>query len=384
MKPTGIVPSKKTALAIAFVSNSCWSIYNFRLEVVKHFVSSGYEVHIIAGQDDFAPRLMDAGCKVHSVHFNNRDKNPVSNIKLYWQLKRLYAAIRPQLIFHYVIKPNIYGSLAAGKLGIPSIAVITGLGYAFSSENLLFKIVCRLYRVALKRVSAVWFLNEEDAAYFKAKEIVKPGKIHILHSEGINTEKFIPVAKSENRGAKPFVFLMLTRMLWSKGVGILAEAASILKQRGYYFECRVMGFFEPHHPDTISLEDFQRWKDNDTFIYDGFAQDVLPHLQEADCFVLPSFYKEGVPRSLLEACSVQLPVITTNQTGCREVVIHGINGLLCNANDAADLAEKMQQMMALTDEQRSRMGEEGRKIAMEKFDINLVTEVYEKAVIAYT
>jgi len=384
MKPTAVHPLKKPA--VAFVSNSCWSIYNFRLEVIRHFIASGYEIHIIAGPDDFAVKLMDAGCKVHSAEFNNRDKNPFANIRLYWRLRRLYASIEPNLIFHYVIKPNIYGSLAAVSLGIPSVAVVTGLGYAFSEENWLFRLVCRLYRFALKKVNEVWFLNAEDAAFFEERKIVPQHKVHILHSEGIDTDRFKPadMIPDADAAGKPFVFLMLTRMLWSKGVGVFADAASILKERGFNFECRVMGFFEPHHPDTISLDDFQRWKDNNTFTYEGFAQDVLPHLQETDCFVLPSFYKEGVPRSLLEACAVQVPVITTDQTGCREVVVHGVNGLLCEANNATDLAAKMEQMMRLDGDERKKMGVAGRAIAADKFDIHLVIAAYKKAVASLT
>ena len=379
-----MVPLSHKPLVIAFVSNSCWSVYNFRSEVIRNFLQHGYEVYVIAGKDDFAVRLIDMGFKVHTISFNNRDMSLVANIKLFWQLRAVYKKIRPSLIFHYGIKPNIFGTLAAGSLGLPSIAVITGLGYTFSRKGILRSIVSALYRFSLKRASEIWFLNEEDAAFFKAYKLAPANRIFVLQSEGVNLEKFVPASPTAMKNRKPFVFLMLTRMLWSKGVGVFAEAAALLKKKGYHFECRVMGFFEPLHPDTISLQDFQRWKSNHTFSYDGFAEDVLPHLQNADCFVLPTFYKEGVPRSLLEACAVELPVITTNHTGCRDVIQHGINGLLCRVNDAGDLADKMEQMILFSPEDRAAIGFAARITTAKKFSIQFVIQQYDNAVAKFT
>lgn len=363
-------------LKIIFVSNSCWSIYNFRLEVIKHFLQRGFEVHIIATKDDFAIMLMNLGCKIHHIGFNNRELNPFADITFYFELKRLYKRIKPSLIFHYVIKPNIYGSIAASSLKIPSVAVITGLGYAFSKQNWLTVLVTKLYKTALKNVTSVWFLNRDDAELFSSKKIAAPDKIQILRSEGVNTDYFKRSEEKDCSQKKPFVFLMLTRMLWTKGIGVLAESVQALHEKGFSFECHIIGFFERHHPNTVPIEKLQEWQEKKIFNYMGFASNVLPFLNMADCFVLPSYYNEGVPRSLLEACSMQIPVITTDNTGCRDVVINGINGFLCKKNDPVDLANKMQQILLMDEKARCAMGTKGRELVLQKFDVRYVLEKY--------
>ena len=370
------VVKSSRSLKILFVSNSCWSIYNFRLDVIEHFISTGYEVHIAASRDDFAIKLLNAGCKVHNIQFNNRRLNPLNDITLLFKLKHLYRRVKPDLIFHYVIKPNIYGSIAASQLKIPSVAVITGLGYAFATHNWLSALVIKLYRYALKKVMIVWMLNEEDRQLFIQKKIVSIDKTNVLQSEGINIEKFQLSSAIKNNN--PFVFLMATRMLWSKGVGVFAEASEILKNKGCRFECKVIGFFEPNHPDSISLDQLEQWKNKKIFSYLGFSEDVIPFFAMADCFVLPTYYNEGVPRSLLEACAMQVPVITTDNGGCTEVIKDNINGFICYKNDATDLAIKMEKMLSLSTEELTEMGYKGRQIVSDRFDVKFIISRYKQ------
>ncbi len=368
-------------LKILFVSNSCWSIYNFRLDVIENFIKLGYEVHVIASRDDFSIKLINVGCKLHNIYFNNRRLNPLQDLKLFFSLKRLYKKINPFIIFHYVIKPNIYGSIAASQLKIPSVSIITGLGYAFASNNWLARLVTNLYRYALKKVSNVWMLNEEDQQLFIQKKIVDVNKINVLQSEGINTEKFKVHAIKEHNNS--FVFLMATRMLWSKGIGLFADASEILKGKGYQFESKVIGFFEPNHPDSISLQQLEEWKNKNVFSYLGFTEDVMQFFLLADCFVLPSYYQEGVPRSLLEACAMQVPAITSNISGCKKVIKNRVNGFICKTNNAEDLASKMEEAITINRETLKIMGDRGRKIVCEQFDVNLVIIEYEKIIKLY-
>jgi glycosyltransferase involved in cell wall biosynthesis len=357
-----------------FVSNSCWSIYNFRLDVIEYFIKAGYEIHIAATRDDFAMLLVNIGCKLHHIQFNNRRLNPVEDLKLFFILKALYKKIKPDLIFHYVIKPNIYGSFAASQLKIPSVAVITGLGYAFANRNWLSWFVIKLYKAALKNVHSVWMLNQNDKDLFLRKNIVDPQKTMLLQGEGINAQKFKP--SSKKRTDHIFTFLMATRMLWSKGVGLFAEASKILHKKGLIFECQVIGFFEPNHPDSISLEQFENWKDDKIFNCLGFSENVIPFFENADCFVLPSYYQEGVPRSLLEAGAMQIPAITTNNDGCTTVIKDGINGFICEMNNAEDLAAKMEKILCMQPETLQEMGQRGREFVLQKFDVKFVIEQY--------
>jgi len=173
-----------------------------------------------------------------------------------------------------------------------------------------------------------------------------------------------------------FVFLMATRMLWSKGIGLFAEASKILKCRNYNCECKVIGFFEPNHPDSISLEQLEEWKNKNIFSYLGFSDDVKPFFIEADCFVLPTYYQEGVPRSLLEACAMQVPVITTDNAGCREIIKNKVNGLICEMNNAEDLAEKMEEMIHMNPIDLKAMGMRSRDLVRQRFDVKFTIDQY--------
>jgi glycosyltransferase involved in cell wall biosynthesis len=362
---------------IALVANSTWSVYNFRMDLIRHLLSD-FVVIIIAPRDEFAEELEKAGCIYLDIRFNNRSENPLLDFALYKSLKRIYEAEKPDFIFHYVIKPNIYGSLAASKCAIQSVAVITGLGYTFDRHGWLNRVVSFLYRKSLKKATEVWFLNEEDAALFLHRKLVTAEKIKILPGEGINTTHFYPQTNKPVARSKAFQFLMSTRLLKSKGVGVYVEAARILKNKHHDIRFELIGFFEKHHPDSISESELKYWQRKGVIHYSGFARDVRPFLRQADCFVFPSFYHEGIPRCLLEAAAMELPIITSLNTGCKEVVQEGVNGFLCAPNNARDLAARMEEMMALSAGQRANLGRNGRELVSHKFDIEKILLEYDK------
>ena len=363
---------------IAFVSNSAWSVYNFRLDVIRQFNKSGYAILVIAPDDDFSNLLVNEGCQYVSVDFNNRSKNPFNDLNLYRQLKSVYKKYRPDFIFHYVIKPNIYGSLAAAKYSLKSISVITGLGYSFAKKNWLYELTKFLYKKALKKTEEVWFLNNEDANIFASEKIVNKKKIKILPSEGVNTEYFSPDFKTTLQRQNNFTFLMSTRLLRSKGVSVYVDAARILKKKNYKVNFELIGFFEKQHPDSISEDELKKWRTEGLINYSGFAKDVREYLINADCFVFPSFYNEGIPRCLMEAASMELPIITSFSRGCKEVVNDNLNGFVCNLNDPFDVADKMEKIINLSAEERKLMGKNGRDLVIKKFNVRQVIEEYER------
>lgn len=375
------IPDAAAGKTIAFVSNNAWSVYNFRLDVIRWLIRNGSKVIVLSPRDEYADKLTEEGCRYVPIHFNNKSENPLSDIAFYLRLKKLYRQLRPDFIFHYVAKPNIYGSLAAAAVDIPSVAVITGLGYPFARRNLLFNIIKTLYRFALKKAEEVWFLNNEDAAVFVSQKIVNIAKIKVLPGEGINTSHFAPVAQqplySDN-----FEFLMSTRLLKSKGIGLYADAARILKKKNYRVKFNLIGFFEKNHPDSIHTEELQAWQDEQLVNYLGFVDDVRPHLSNAHCIVFPSYYNEGVPRCLMEAASMELPAITSRSRGCKEVVIDEVNGYLCNSKDPFDLADKMEKMIHLSVEARLTMGRKGRQLVLEKFDMAKIIQEYANTLIS--
>jgi glycosyltransferase involved in cell wall biosynthesis len=310
------------------------------------------------------------------IYFNNKSENPVQDIGFYFRLKKLYHKLKPDFIFHYVAKPNIYGSMAAAANKIPSVSVITGLGYAFAKKNWLYWLVVQLYRTALKNTREVWFLNNDDARIFINEKVVNIEKVKVLPGEGVNTSYFCPAIGASPDPNRPFTFLMSARLLKSKGIGLYADAARILKKKNYDIRCELIGFFEKHHPDSITQDDLQRWEKEGLVHYHGYAKDVRVFLRKADCFVFPSFYNEGVPRSLMEAASMELPIITSLNRGCKEVVLNNSTGFVCNINDPFDLADKMERMINLNDEDRMRMGRNGRSLVMRKFDIHKIVDEY--------
>ncbi|HMH32949.1 MAG TPA: glycosyltransferase family 4 protein [Puia sp.] len=374
MNKNSHVPGK----LIALVSNSTWAVYNFRLDVIRFLCQNNYQVLVIAPYDEYALLLEQEGCAYSPIRFNNRSENPLRDLSLYYQLKRIYTQQRPDFIFHYVIKPNIYGSLAAAACSIKSVAVVTGLGYSFARKNWLYHIVRLLYKRALRSTEEVWFLNNDDAKIFIKEKIVHIEKMRVLPGGGINTDHFSPAFEGPQERVNGFTFLMSTRLLKSKGVGIYADAARIVRNKNYEVNFELIGFFEKNHPDSIPEEELKKWEREGLIRYHGFAKDVRPFLKKSDCFVFPSSYHEGVPRSLMEAASMELPIITSLNRGCKEVVLNNSNGYLCNLNDPFDVADKMEKMMNLTTEERIRMGKNGRALVMKKFNVGIVIKEYER------
>jgi glycosyltransferase involved in cell wall biosynthesis len=372
---------EKRKKKIALVANSTWSVFNFRMDLIRHLLMK-FEVLVIAPKDEFAGELEKAGCSYLDIHFNNRSENPLRDYALFKSLEKIYRSERPDLIFHYVIKPNIYGSMAAARCGIQSVAVITGLGYTFDRHNWLNRIVSILYRRALKKAGEVWFLNEEDANVFLHRKLVAADKIKILPGEGINTDYFFPQTNRPVARSRAFQFMMGTRLLKSKGVGVYVEAARILKKKNRDTRFELIGFFEKNHPDSISEHEVRHWQKKGIIHYAGFAKDVRPFLRQADCFVFPSFYHEGIPRCLLEAAAMELPIITSQNIGCREVVQEGVNGFLAAPNNVTELVARMEEMMALSSAERAELGRKGRELVSARFGIDRILAEYDKTVLS--
>lgn len=366
---------------IAFVSNNCWSLFNFRKPLLVHLIQQGYKVVAIAAKDEYSGEIASIGCTYYEVNFRNSSISPLRDTHLFFALLNIYRKEQPSIIFHYVTKPCIYGSFAAGWLNIPSISIITGLGYVFSGYKWIRHPVRWLFQKAMAQTREVWFLNKENAAFFTALSIIPVHKARVIPGEGIDTDWFSP--RSVTRTHQRFVFLMVSRLLWSKGLGIYVEAAHLLKKKGIDVEFRLLGKPEVLHPEAISPEQITVWEREGILNNLGFAADVRLELAEADCLVLPTYYEEGIPRTLLEACSMEIPCITTDQTGSHSVIEDQLNGLLCKPRDANDLAEKMEMMMSFTTQQRKYMGSSGRKKMVQEFGLPRIISIYEEVINQY-
>ncbi len=367
--------------------NAAWNLVNFRAGLIRALVAEGYEVVAVAPYDEYAPRLIELGCRYVPLPMDNKGTHPGRDMLLLWRFYRLLRKERPTVFLGYTVKPNIYGSLAAHTLGVPVINNIAGLGAVFIRDGWLTKVVCGLYRLALGRSVRVFFQNEDDRRLFVESGLVRAEMTDRVPGSGIDLERFsmveIPntftpdLSPARGRGGKdgPFRFLLVARMLWNKGVGEYVEAARQVRRHYPAVEFCLLGFLDVQNPAAISRQQMQGWVDEGVVNYLGVSDDVRLYIETADCVVLPSF-REGVPRALLEAAALRRPIITTDAVGCREVVEDEMNGFLCEVRNANDLAEKMIRMITLSAEARAEMGHRGREKMEREFDEQIVIDQY--------
>ncbi len=366
---------------IVLVANTSWSMIKFRLGVMKSMVDAGYEVIVIAPRDKHSDDFHELGCYYIELTMDNKGSNIFNDFKLIYKLQKVYKKLNPDLIFHYTIKPNIYGTFAAKIAKKNSIAVVTGLGYTFIHDTITAKIAKFLYKSSLKYAQQVWFINVEDKNKFLLSELVSEEKMNFLPSEGINLDTFVPIEKK--REDNIFRFVLIARLLWDKGVGEYVKAAKILTKKYNNVEFQLVGFIDAKNPKAISQEQVDDWVNKGYVNYLGPTDDVKPFIAAADCVVLPS-YREGVSMILMESAAMQKPLIATNVPGCRDLISSGVSGYVCRMKDYTDLASKMDRMLHLSEKERTRMGEEGRKLMMKEYDEKLVIEKYMHTVKKYT
>lgn len=359
---------------IAVVSNSSWSIVNFRLNLMNSLSSNGYSIVAIAPYDEYTDRIP---FEYHSIKVNNRGTNPIEDFILIYRMFRLYRRLKPDLVLHFTVKPNIYGAIAARLCRIPCINNITGLGTLFVKRNLLTRIAVMLYRVSQSRASKIFFQNSDDMEQLKKLNIVSNPQIELLPGSGVDIERFKPRKK---KTTKKFNFLFFGRVLWGKGAGEYVDAADIIHEKYENVEFQMLGFIEGNNPDSVPPSKMQEWVDRGAIVYLGATDDVRKYIAGADCVVLPSYYREGVPRTLLEAASMARPIITTKNIGCREVVDEGINGLFCKVKDSRDLAAKMETMVLSSKNKCETMGRNGRKKIIEQFNERIIINKYIRSI----
>jgi glycosyltransferase involved in cell wall biosynthesis len=333
----------------------------------------GYEVLAVAPVDDYSSRFASYNIKFKKISIDNQGTNPLKDGLLVARFIALFSQQQPTVILSYTPKCNIYAGLAAGFLNIPIINNVSGLGTAFIRKNLVTLIVKKLYIVSLRKSAKVFFQNKEDLQLFVDNGLVKKALIGLLPGSGVDIERFSPI-KNKTINNK-FIFLLVARMLKDKGIIEFVEAARLLKKQYPLIECQLLGFLDVKNPSAISSQEMQAWVDEGIVNYLGISDAVVDYLRLADCVVLPS-YREGVPRSLLEAASVGKPIITTDAVGCREVVDEGINGFLCEPRNSNDLKAKMEKMFLLSEQQRLEMGENSRKKMLAEFDESIVINQY--------
>jgi glycosyltransferase involved in cell wall biosynthesis len=372
-----MLSNKKNILLCA---NTAWSIYNFRQNLVIELLKSGLTVFILAPNDVASEKLVQLGCIVIDLPMAAQGVNPIADLKLLRNIISIYKEVKPDFIINYTIKPNIYGSIAAGLLGIKSIAITTGLGYTFINNNFIAKIARCLYKHAFKKPKEIWFLNKDDLSVFLDYQLVDKDRARLLHGEGIDTQYFSPLANPKHDDN--FRFLLIARMLWDKGIGEYVEAARIVKRKYPNSIFQLLGATGVANPSVISHENIDAWVKSGVVEYLGTTTDVRSLIAHADCVVLPS-YREGIPRTMMEAASMAKPLIATDCVGCKDVILDGITGLFCSVKDATSLAQRMIQMIEMGEQARNVMGKAGREFMIEQFDESKIIKQYVKTLMKY-
>ena len=363
-------------MKVVIVLNTVWNVVNFREGLVRALVAAGHDTLVVAPPDGYVARLVQLGCRYVPLNMDNQGTHFVRDLLMVLRLIKLFMRERPDIFLGYTVKPNVYGSLAANLVGVPVVNNVAGLGSVFIDNNFLTLLVRLLYRVAFSRSKKVFFQNKEDRQLFIDGSLLSSGVTDSLPGSGVDLEKFyFQPAVSTGKSGK-LRFLLIGRMLYDKGVAEFVEAARVLHKRWPEAECSLLGFVDLPSPSAISLSQINEWVAEGHIRYLGESDDVRCDIALADCIVLPSFYREGVPHSLLEAAAVGRPLITTDTVGCRDVVEEGKNGFLCKPHDAQDLAEKMERMLLLSEEERYAMALYGRKKMEREFDEKIVIEKY--------
>jgi len=369
-------------LHVCLVCNTAWAIHTYRPGLINALLAHGARVTVLAPRDrTFAP-LQALGVTCIDVPIASKGTNPLADLKTLVVLWRHYRALKPDMVFHYTIKPNIYGTIAAALARVKSIAVTTGLGYVFIQRSRAAQIAKRLYKMAFRFPREVWFLNPDDHRTFvDAGLLVHPERAYLLRSEGIDLDQF-PLTPLVARDGS-FVFILVGRLLWDKGVAEYVAAARAVKARYPQARFQLLGPAGVANPSAISQQEVEQWVAEGVVEWLGETDDVRPYLSAADCVVLPS-YREGMPRTLLEASALGRPIVATRVPGCRDVVEDGVTGLLCEARNADDLAAKMLHMLEMTAQQRAHMGDLGRARMQAEFDERLIIQRYFAALTTHT
>ncbi len=372
-----MTPPSSSPPAVVIAANSAWNIVNFRIALVEGLRAAGWRVVALAPDDGSAASLARLGAEFVPMHIDSSGTSILRDGRLFLDYLRILRQLQPQAFLGFTVKPNVYGSLAAGLLGIRTINNISGLGTAFMQPGPLNWLVSGLYRLALRKSQHVFFQNPHDLTLFVDQGLVRPGQAALIPGSGIDLHRFKPSARRRDDG-RPFRFLFVGRLLRDKGLVEYAEAARLLRPRWPDVDFAILGFAGSGNRSAVPIAEVRRWQDERIVRYLGDTADVRPFLEESDCIVLPS-YREGLPRSLLEAGAMALPMVATDVPGCRDLVADGDNGFLCEARSAASLAAAMEKMLHLGPRERSAMGYRARERVERDFDQALVVKAYLEA-----
>jgi glycosyltransferase involved in cell wall biosynthesis len=363
---------------IAVIENGLISTYTMREALMQRLVHEGCEVYILTHTNRFVSQVEKTGLKVVNVGSGNL--NPFKVCRYIYNLRKALKKIKPDVCLTFSIRPAIWGNLITRNLKIPTITNITGVGPLFESKSIVYGTARRMYKHALSKTRKVFFQNYDDMNLFLERKFVEKSVAERVPGSGIDYNKFKPIYLKE-RDHDVFIFLFIGRLIKDKGIFEYINAARCIKKKYPHSVFNVIGPFWTQNlrRNTITQSQLQNWIEEGVIDYLGEKKDVRKFIAEADCVVLPS-YREGTSNTLLEAASMEKPVIASDTTGCKEIVDNNITGFLCRVKDEKDLVQKMEKMIQLTPDERNEMGKKGRQKIIKEYDKQIVVEAYLTAI----
>lgn len=363
------------ARKILFVVNAPEFFLSHRLPLALAARATGYEVHVATADGAAVETIRGWGLRHHRLPIARSSQNPVTELGSVWALVRLFRRLRPDLVHLVTIKPVLYGGMAARLAGVPAVvAAVSGLGTVFVAQSRMARarrgLVSVLYRLAFRQKRlAVIFQNPDDRDGLLTIGALEPRHVRMIRGSGVNLADYPMVV--EPRGTP--VVVMAARLLRDKGAFEFVEAARLLRERGVAVVMRLIGAPDPGNPTSVTEAELKAWADEEIVELPGFRTDIAQQYAAANIVCLPSFYGEGLPRTLVEAAACGRAVVTTDHPGCRDAIRPDETGLLVPVKDASALADALQALIEAP-ERRMHMGAAGRRLAEEVFSIEKIAE----------
>ncbi len=341
--------------------------YTLRKETIEACLNEGYEVYLTLPYGDRVDLLTDMGCKFIDSPHDPHGTNPFQELKLIGRYRKIIKQVKPDVILSYTIKPNLYGGMIASWMKIPYIVNITGLGTAVEYPGMLQKMLTLIYKYSFKKVNCVFFQNTENRAFFEKAKIAL-GKHRLIPGSGVNTTKFSVMEYPEDKTTE---FVFIARIMKEKGIEQYFEAAKYIRKKYPDTRFHICGSCDQEYGDIL-----KELQNDGTVIYHGLVSDVREIFKITHCTVLPTYYPEGMANVLLESAASGRPIITTNRSGCREIIDDNVTGYIVNQQDSDDLIEKIEKFIKLSYEEKKQMGLNGRKKVENQFDRQIVVDAY--------
>lgn len=354
-------------MRILFLANIGLGLYKFRRELMEKLAENN-EVFFCIPNDEYVEPIKALGCKfINNPLLDRHGTNPIKELKLIFFYKKVFCDTKPDIVFTYTIKPNIYGGMVCAGLDIPYVTNITGLGTAVENNGLMQKITLYLYRIGLRKAQMVFFQNTENRDFLLKHNVIK-GKFDLLPGSGVNLEQYqyLPYPDMDT-----IDFVFVARVMKEKGIDQYLDAAKEIRKRYPETRFHICGFCEQDYHEQLKELD-----QSGVIIYHGLVSDMTDIYKNVSCTVHPTYYPEGLSNVLLESAASGRPIITTDRSGCREVIDDGINGYVVKQQDSHDLIKKIEKFLTLSVDERKAMGLAGRTKVEKEFDRNIVIQKY--------